>query len=87
MAQESRCEFLKDYLHGKLSPNEAASDFVKNFDLEPICNPYFQDHLGYLAAIAYNVSDPRGQTKLVKLLVTIRNLRYGTYNERLAFEA
>lgn len=51
---------LKDYLHGKLSPNEAARDFVKSFDLEPICNPYFQDHLGYLSAIAYDVSDPRG---------------------------
>lgn len=26
---------LKDYFHGKLSPEEAASEFVKNFDLEP----------------------------------------------------
>lgn len=68
---------LKDYFHGKLSPNEAASEFVKNFDLEPMCNQSFQGHLEYLAAIAYDVSDPRGQTKVVKLLVAIRNLRYG----------
>lgn len=25
----------KFYLHGKLSPEEAASEFIKNFDLEP----------------------------------------------------
>lgn len=68
---------LKDYFHGKLSPNEAASEFVKSFDLEPMCNRSFQGHLEYLAAIAYDVSDPRGQTKVVKLLVAIRNLRCG----------
>lgn len=68
---------LKDYLHGKLSPKKAASDFVQNFDLETIRNPSFQGHLEYLSAIAYDISDPRGQMKVVKLVVAIRNLRYG----------
>ena len=51
---------LKDYLHGKLSPKEAASDFVKNFDLGAKYNRSFQGHLDYLVAIACDVSDPRG---------------------------
>ena len=68
---------LKDYLHGKLSPKKAASDFVQNFDLETIRNQSFQGHLEYLSAIACDISDPRGQMKVVKLVVAIRNLRYG----------
>lgn len=42
-----------------------------------MCNRSFQGHLEYLAAIAYDVSDLRGQIKVVKLLLAIRNLRYG----------
>lgn len=35
---------LKDYLHGKLTPIEAATKFVENSDMEPVCNPSFQGH-------------------------------------------
>lgn len=37
----AEAKLLKDYLYGKLSLNKAASNFVKNFNLEPICNLYF----------------------------------------------
>lgn len=67
---------LKDYLHGKLSPKETASDYVKGSDLEPVSNPSFHGHLEHLAAIAYDVSNLRGQIKVIKLLVAIRDLRY-----------
>lgn len=32
---------LTHYLHGKLTPIEAATRFVENFDMEPVCNPSF----------------------------------------------
>ena len=59
----------------RLSPRptatqKAASEFVKNRDLDIGFNPY------ELAAIAYEAPDPPGQMKIVKLLVAIRNLRY-----------
>ena len=68
---------LKDYLHDKLTPMEAATRFVENFDIESSFNLDFQHHLQCLAAIAYDVSDSRGQTKIVKLLAALSNLRYG----------
>lgn len=67
---------MKDYLHGQLSPKQTASMFVKNFDLDLGFNRYFQGHLDQLAAIAYEAPDSRGQIKVVKLLVAVRNLRY-----------
>lgn len=67
---------MKDYLHGQLSPKQTASMFVQNFDLDLGFNRYFQGHLDHLAAIAYEAPDSRGQIKVVKLLVAVRNLRY-----------
>ncbi len=71
---------LKDYLHGRLSPKQAASEFVKNLDSHLGFNPY------ELAGIAYEAPDPAGQIKLVKLLVAVRNLIYhkeeGHYSKR-----
>ncbi len=61
---------LKDYLLGQLSLQKAASEFVKNVNLDIGFNPY------ELAAIAFQAPDPPGQMKIVKLLVAIRNLRY-----------
>lgn len=69
-------EALKDDLHGQLSPKQAASEFVKNFDLDLGFNRFFQGHMDQLAAIAYEAPDSRGQIKLVKLRVAVRNLRY-----------
>lgn len=63
---------LKDYLHGKLTPTAAATKFIEN--MEPVWNPSFQ---GHLTAITCDVSDSRGQIKIVNPLVTIRNLRCG----------
>ena len=61
---------LKDYLLGQLPTQKAASEFVKDRDLDIGFNPY------ELAAIAYEAPDPPGQMKIVKLLIAIRNLRY-----------
>ena len=69
-------ETLKDYLHGRLSLQKAASQFVKNFDLDLGFNRFFQSHLNRLADIACEAPGSRGQIKLVKLLVAIRNIRY-----------
>ena len=48
---------MKDYLHGKLTPTEAATRFVENLTW---CNSCFQG-LQCLAVIAWDVSDSRGQ--------------------------
>ena len=56
---------------------EAATRFVENFDIESSFHLDFQHHLQCLAAIAYDVSDSRGQTKIVKLPAALSNLRYG----------
>lgn len=80
----TEAETLKDYLHGQLSPKQAASEFVKNFDLDLGFNRFFQSHLDQLAAIAYEAPDSQGQIKLVMLLVAIRDLRYSQKKGRFS---
>lgn len=68
---------LKDYFQGKLTPAVAATQFTENIDMEPIYNQSFAHNMQYLVAMTWDVSDSRGQIKIVKLLVAIRNLCYG----------
>lgn len=68
---------LKDYFQGKLTPAAAATQFTENIDMEPIYDQSFAHNMQYLLAMTWDVSDSRGQINIVKLLVAIRNLRYG----------
>lgn len=68
---------LIDYFQGKLTPTVAATQFTKNIDMEPIFDRAFAHNMQYLVGMTWDVSDSRGQIEIVKLLVAIRNLRYG----------
>ena len=68
---------LEDYLHDKFPLKEAAYELTKNYDLELPYSPNFISIPNCLTMIAFDVSNSHEQTKIVNLMVAIRDLRNG----------
>ena len=68
---------LEDYLHDKFPLKEATRELTKNYDLELPYSPNFTTIPGCLTMIALDVLNSHEQTKIVNLMVAIRDLRHG----------
>lgn len=68
---------LENYFHDKFPLKEATRELIKNYNLELLYSPNFTIIPGCLTTIALDVSNSHEQTKIVNLIVAIRDLRQG----------